>query len=85
MIVYDVETYPNCFLYGDDIAQFEISERINQHQELINHISRLAGGVMVGFNNLAFDWPIVNFILSLPRVEALDILQLSPEHYQRPV
>lgn len=70
-VVYDIETFPNVFTMaviktdktGGKI--FEISERKNDCQELVDYIRELVrtGGRMVGFNNKGFDYPVMHYIL----------------------
>lgn len=65
--VFDIETYPDIFTYtGVDydtrkIHVFEISERRNDLTYLVDHLSKLQ--VQVGFNNLAFDYPVLHWFL----------------------
>lgn len=70
---YDLETYPNCFLFGgktigQEAHVFEISDRKNQRAELLQWLNYLQnlGVTMVGFNSLQFDYPIVHDLLSNP-------------------
>lgn len=71
MIVYDIETYPNCFTLAavshdrDDMHVFELSDRRNDWQLLEQWFHALAGhGVeMVGFNNLGFDYPVIHALI----------------------
>lgn len=69
--VYDLETYPNIFTAdfkhpatGTRLL-FEISDRVNQINELFEFLMSLkgAGCRMVGFNNNGFDYPIIHFII----------------------
>ena len=69
--VYDIETYPNIFTLvaaNDEQKKmwvFEISERKNDYAKLREFIVHLRknGDRMVGFNNLAFDYPVLNYYL----------------------
>jgi hypothetical protein len=56
---------------------FEISDRCNDHDQMIQFIRYLVSSEarMVGFNNLGFDWPVVDFILSTPAVTPAAIYQ----------
>lgn len=71
--VYDIECYPNVFTLGIIRADnerrwiFEISDRINQIADLVRFIRRLAdaGCRMVGFNNVAYDYPLLHHIVTL--------------------
>ena len=72
--VWDLETYPNIFLFTGKFAgekgvfTFEISDRINQRSELMTHLSYIQneGAIMVGYNNLGFDYPILHHLLTEP-------------------
>jgi hypothetical protein len=70
--IYDLEVYPNIFLFGalidGKVYIFEISDRVNQLQELIDFLSwlRNAGYEMVGFNNLGYDYPIIHELMVNP-------------------
>ena len=72
--VYDIETLINCFTFSgkffgnSDIYTFEISSRKNQRTELLRFLSHLENSkvLMVGFNSLGFDWPIVQTLLNEP-------------------
>lgn len=68
--VYDIETYPNIFTAlfihaatGMELL-FEISDRMNQRQELVEFMMNLgrSGGRGVGFNNLSFDYPVLHYV-----------------------
>lgn len=69
-IIYDEETFPNCFSVGmmhastEDKWQFEISSRRNDIMMLVEFIRHLSTNQcrMVGFNNLGFDYPVLHFI-----------------------
>lgn len=71
---YDVETFPNIFSFcgkfsnSDQIYCYEVSDRKDQKEELLLHLSYLRNLQvdMCGFNNLGFDWPIVTEILVNP-------------------
>lgn len=73
-IVYDTETFPNCFLLGargwetDDSAMFEISERRNDLGPMLEWLHYLAkhGVEMIGYNNVAFDYQLIHAIMSDP-------------------
>lgn len=67
---YDIETYPNCFLFAGKFLEestpivFEISFRKNQKTELLNFLTNVlrtrADTYMVGYNNLHFDYPVIH-------------------------
>lgn len=69
--VYDVETYPNCFTYTaidadtEECVQFEISDRVDDSEEMLSHLRKLVinKSRMVGFNNRGFDYTIVHYII----------------------
>jgi hypothetical protein len=70
-VIYDLETYPNIFtaaFFCTDTSLgylFEISDRANQLPALFNFLNHLqnANTILVGYNNLAFDYPIIHAIL----------------------
>lgn len=72
--VYDLETYPNCFLFSGKFAQnaavqvFEMSFRKNERSQLLSWLSYLQNSdvIMVGFNSLGFDYPITHELLNNP-------------------
>ena len=68
VIVYDIEIFPNCFhcccknTETDELYKFEISERVNQLNELVNFF--LTKGVMFcGYNNHHYDDVVINYII----------------------
>ncbi len=71
---YDIETYPNiftaCFIHAATGMElmYEISDRANQQQQLIDFMFNLGRSKArgVGFNNLSFDYPVLHFIASNP-------------------
>lgn len=72
-VVWDIETYPNVFTFAAEFADldvtinFEISDYKNQFNSLRDFIQLLAlnGHEMVGFNSLAFDYPVLHFIMKM--------------------
>jgi hypothetical protein len=70
--IYDLEVFPNCFLFGGKFEDnagvyiFEISERKNQLQDLLNHLSYLqnAQALLTGYNNIGFDYEITHDLLN---------------------
>lgn len=74
-VVYDLETYPNIFTFcsvfsdGRGIRVFEISDRKNQTEDMLEYLRNLVRHDyrMVGFNNLSFDYPIIHHILTKAR------------------
>lgn len=72
--IFDLEVYPNVFLFAgkfrgvDEVQQFEISDRINQLNELLTFLSYLKNcqAEMIGFNNLGYDYPILHELMTNP-------------------
>lgn len=72
MIVYDIETYPNAFTIAavshdrDDMTVLEVSDRRDDWHTIRDWLYTLgrAGVEMVGFNNLGFDWPVLQAMLT---------------------
>jgi len=71
---YDIETYPNTFTlrathratgtkYG-----YEISDRKDERAAMFQFLThlKLSGGRMVGFNNVWFDWEVVQWFVENP-------------------
>jgi hypothetical protein len=71
---YDLEVFPNIFLFGgkfkdsNEVQLFEISDRMNQLNDLLNWLSYLKNcqAEMTGFNNLGFDYPIIHELMTNP-------------------
>lgn len=69
-IIVDVETFPNCFLLSVECLNsehnevWEISEFKDQREELLEFLKWCIKNqiIMIGFNNLGFDYPILDFI-----------------------
>lgn len=70
--VYDLETYPNFFLYSfkdivtGEIIHFEISDRKNEFRELKHFLTSGKIKYLVGFNNVFFDYPVLHYTILLP-------------------
>ena len=72
--VFDLETYPNIFTYcgkfvgADQAYVYEISDRKNQIDELINFLGYLKNNKieMVGYNNIGFDYLILHELMINP-------------------
>jgi hypothetical protein len=72
--IYDLETFPNCFLFSgkffneDKFHTFELSSRKNMRGELLSWLSYLqnSGVQMVGYNNIGFDYPLIHDLLNNP-------------------
>lgn len=69
--IFDIETYPSTFTFaisssdGKHVRVFEVSDRMNQTQEILNCLRYLAQKKqrMIGFNNLGFDYPVLHTIM----------------------
>lgn len=80
-IIYDVETFPNCFtlsaecLNSDFAETWEISEFRDEREEMIQffHWCIRENVIMIGFNNIGFDYPIIDFILRNQKATVKDI------------
>lgn len=74
LYVYDIETFYSTFLFtGKHFREphfqvFEISWRRNMINELLTYLSHLKNidAHMLGFNNVSFDWPIVQDLMINP-------------------
>lgn len=70
-VVYDIETFPNCFMLtveclNSDISEtWEISDFKDERKEIIEFFRWCIkqNVIMIGFNSLGFDYPIAHFIL----------------------
>jgi hypothetical protein len=79
--VFDLETYPNCFLMGiADMQQrklkmFEISFRKDQRNEIFEYLRNVhrQKGVLVGYNSLFFDEPVLQQLLKNKTMTVADI------------
>lgn len=80
-IVYDVETFPNCFtldmefLHSDNGSTWEISEFRDDRQALLEFFDYLwrTQTPMIGFNNEHFDYVVIHYIFKNPTATVLDI------------
>lgn len=71
---YDLEVYPNIFTFcgkfsdSEEIQLFEMSDRINERDLLLNFLGYLRNlqVEMVGFNNLGYDYPIIHELMVNP-------------------
>ena len=69
-IVYDLETYPNLFLFGAVFPdsgismQWEVSDWQDESREIVRFCNLLdSGDAMIGFNNAGFDYPVLHAFL----------------------
>src|SRR5690606_11843712 len=70
--VYDLEVYPNAFTMSvmsvntQQRRVYEISARKNELLLIIALIERMQklGSVMIGFNNMGYDYPMLHYLLS---------------------
>lgn len=66
--IYDLEVFPNFFSYTGinvqtgEIKQYLVYSDTNQIPELLFHLMSIS--VMVGFNNLNYDYPILHFLIT---------------------
>ena len=73
-IVYDIETFPNCFTFAmemlnsDVTSVWEISEFRDDRKQLLAFFNELARSQtpMIGFNNVGFDYPVIHFLWNNP-------------------
>lgn len=73
--VYDIETYRSPFTFsiiradGKFKNTFEVSHRKNEIDRVLKCLDYLRdnGHVMVGFNNIGFDYPVLHRIASIPK------------------
>lgn len=73
-IVYDIETFPNCFTFtmemlnSDIKSVWEISEFRDDRQQLLAFFKELAitQTPMIGYNNINFDYPVIHFFWNNP-------------------
>lgn len=86
-IVYDIETLKNCFtlsfigLHTDQEVTFEISEYRDDRVALLAWFEHWHQHQtpMIGFNNLAFDYPVIHFIRSTPDCSVTEIYECAQE------
>lgn len=71
---YDLESYPNIFTFcgkfrdSNDIQIFELSDRMNERNELLSFLQYLrnVGAEMVGFNNVGYDYVLIHELMTNP-------------------
>lgn len=74
-VIFDLETYPNCFTFGYVFADgsgmdvFEISDRKDESDKILDFLreSRRNKYRFVGFNNIGFDYPVLHYIIEKSR------------------
>ncbi len=74
-VIYDIETFPNCFslhmqmLHSDVSATWEISHFRDDKRELMQWFQWLAQTQtpMIGFNNIHFDYPVIHYLFRNPQ------------------
>lgn len=79
--IYDLETYPNCFLMGvadmqsRTMKMFEISWRKDQREQMLEYLRnvRRCDGYLCGFNNLSFDEPVLHYFLKNKKVSVSEL------------
>lgn len=83
MDVYDLETFPNCFLAcfkpldSDRGRIFEISDRRNDSASLFQYV--LTRKRLIGFNNMGFDWPVLDYFMRHKVATALELYNVAME------
>ncbi len=83
LYTYDIETYPNvftcCITRVSDQTKwaFEITDRRNDSTELMQMLNYILNtdGAMVGFNNIGFDYPVINLFYHNNGGYAFDLYQ----------
>lgn len=73
-IVYDIETFPNCFTFSMEMlnqpvrAVWEISEFRDDRAQLLQFFNDLARTQtpMIGYNNINFDYPVIHLLWTHP-------------------
>lgn len=84
-IVYDIETFPNCFtlamecLTTDTAALWEISHFRDDRRELMQWFNWLhtTQTPMIGFNSLNFDYPVIHHIFNNPQATVEQIYEFA--------
>lgn len=88
--IYDEETFPNCFTIsivrqdGKHLRSFECSRRRNDFAKIRTCVEYLEenDAVMVGFNNLGFDYPVLHGLLMHPGVDAMSGIGVAKLAYK---
>ena len=82
-IVYDIETFPNCFtfcmepLHGEPNVVWEISQYRDDRKQLLEFFNWCATYQvpMIGFNNIGFDYPVIHLLWKNPSVSYQELYQ----------
>lgn len=80
--IYDIECYPNIFTMSvrhaasDQHLQFEISRYRNDIEAMMNLFNYMNsnGCRMVGFNNIAYDYPVIHYIIANAGYISIDLI-----------
>lgn len=80
---FDLETFPNVFTAAFEHTEqpfrlfFEISDWRNDSREILAFLEHLrdTGSRLVGFNNLAFDYPVLHTLIRMGKCDALTLYQ----------
>lgn len=88
--VYDLETLSNLFTYTGYCLQdglyyqFVIHKSLNQTEELYTHLKREKNMYQVGYNNEAFDYPVLHyFLVNYNRLKTLSGQEVAQELYAK--
>lgn len=82
-IVWDIETYPNCFILCAEHAEYpltwayEVSQFRDDTAELMDWLLWLKdqGAEMVGFNNVGFDYPVLHMLIQMRKASPATIYE----------
>jgi DNA polymerase elongation subunit (family B) len=84
LYAYDIETYPNmyCVVFqnvrDDSTKYFEISPYKNDAKTMIKWLNSFTDkDYLIGFNNIEFDWPVINEIIKRPSIKANHIYAIA--------
>lgn len=84
-IIYDIETFPNCFtldmemLYSDNGCTWEISEFRDDRDALFQWFDYMnkTQTPMIGFNNEHFDYAVIHFLFKNPTATVRQIYEFA--------
>ena len=73
-IIYDIETFPNCFTFSMEMLNkpirsvWEISEFRDDRKQLLEFFNDLSRNQipMIGYNNINFDYPVIHLLWTHP-------------------